>query len=39
MFKQIIADNQSKIENISLVTRDYVFYDDLLVLNKIVSFV
>lgn len=39
MFKQIIVDNQSKIEKLSLIEREYVFYDDLLKLNKIVSFV
>ncbi len=39
MFKQIIVDNQSKIEKLSIIERDYDFYDDLLKLNKIVSFV
>lgn len=39
MFKQIIIDNQSKIERLQVLERDYVFYDDLLKLNKIVSFV
>lgn len=39
MFKQIIVDNQSKIEKLTIVERDYIFYDDLLKLNKIVSFV
>ena len=39
MFKQIILDNQSKIERLHVLERDYIFYDDLLKLNKIVSFV
>lgn len=39
MFTQIIVDNQSKIENLKIFEREYIFYDDLLNLNKIVSFV
>lgn len=39
MFKQVILYNQNLIKNISTIKRDYVFYDDLITLNKIVSFV
>lgn len=39
MFTQIIVDNQSKIENLKIFEREYYFYDDLMKLNKIVSFV
>lgn len=38
-FKQEILNNQDFIENIEVKKRDYHFYDDLLSLNKIVSFV
>ncbi|MFA5917626.1 MAG: ATP-binding protein [Candidatus Gracilibacteria bacterium] len=39
MFKEVILYNQNLIKNIQTIKRDYVFYDDLLKLNKIVSFV
>lgn len=39
MFKQIILDNQELIKNIEIIKRDYEFFDDLLLLKKIVSFV
>jgi len=39
MFKEIILYNQNLIKNIKTIKRDYLFYDDLLNLNKIVSFV
>lgn len=39
MFKQVILYNQNLIKNINTLKREYVFYDDLLKLNKIVSFV
>ncbi len=39
MFSQIIKDNQEKIKNIDFKKRDYVFYDELLDLNKIISFI
>lgn len=39
MFKQLILDNQVLIKDINTIKRDYIFYDDLLVLNKIVSFI
>lgn len=39
MFKQIILDNQVLIREIKTFKRDYIFYDDLLILNKIVSFI
>jgi hypothetical protein len=38
MFSQIIKDNQEKIKNLNLKKRDYVFYDEILDLNKIISF-
>lgn len=39
MFKQLILDNQKLISNIKTIKRDYVFFEDLLTLNKIVSFI
>ena len=39
MFKQRILDNQELIKNIKIISRDYEFYNDLLKLNKIVSFI
>jgi hypothetical protein len=39
MFSQIIKDNQEKIKNLNLKKRDYVFYDEILELNKIISFI
>ncbi len=39
MFKQVILNNQNLLKNIDTIKRDYVFYNDLLKLNKIVSFV
>jgi len=39
MFKQIIIDNQDKINNLQIINRDYAFQKELLKLNKIVSFV
>ena len=39
MFKQVILDNQDIIKTIKTIKRDYEFYDDLLKLKKIVSFV
>jgi len=39
MFKQTILDNQNLIKNIEIKKRDYDFFDDLLKLRKIVSFV
>lgn len=39
MFSQIIKDNQEKIQNINFKKRDYVFYDEILDLNKIISFI
>jgi len=39
MFSQIIKDNQEKIKNLNLKKRDYVFYDEILDLNKIISFI
>ena len=39
MFSQIIKDNQEKIKNINLKKRDYIFYDEILKLNKIISFI
>jgi uncharacterized protein len=39
MFKQTILDNQKLIKNINIIKRDYEFYDDLLKINKIVSFI
>ena len=39
MFKQTILDNQNLIKNIEIKKRDYEFFDDLLKLRKIVSFV
>lgn len=39
MFKQIILDNQDLIKNIEVIKRDYEFFDDLLSIKKIVSFV
>ena len=39
MYSQIIKDNQLKLKNLKLKKRDYVFYDEILELNKIVSFI
>jgi len=39
MFKQLIIDNQEIIKNTKIIKRDYERYNDLLNLNKIVSFV
>ena len=39
MFSQIIKDNQEKIKNLTLKNRDYVFYNEILDLNKIISFI
>jgi hypothetical protein len=39
MFTDIILKNQKFIKDIQIIHRDYEFYDDLLKLNKIVSFV
>jgi len=39
MYSQIIKDNQEKLKNINLKKRDYIFYDEILNLNKIVSFI
>lgn len=39
MFSKIIKDNREKIKNLNLKKRDYVFYDELLDLNKIISFI
>lgn len=39
MFKQTILDSQDLIGRIEIIKRDYIFYDDLLTINKIVSFV
>jgi len=39
MFKEKILNSQELIKNIEIIKRDYEFYDDLLKLKKIVSFV
>jgi len=39
MFKQIILNNQELIDKIEIIKRDYDFFEDLLLLKKIVSFV
>lgn len=39
MFKELILKNQSMIKQMNIISRDYEFYDDLLKLNKIVSFI
>ena len=39
MFTQIIKDNQEKLKNLKIKKRDYVFFDEILSLNKIVSFI
>jgi len=39
MFIQLIKDNQEKLKNLNLKKRDYIFYDEILKLNKIVSFI
>ena len=39
MFTQIIKDNQEKLKNLKIQKRDYVFFDEILSLNKIVSFI
>lgn len=39
MFKEAILKNQNFIKELKIINRDYEFYDDLLTLNKIVSFV
>ena len=39
MYSQIIKDNQEKLKNLNLKKRDYVFYDEILNLNKIISFI
>ena len=39
MFKQTILDNQELLKHIQIKKRDYVFYEDLLKIKKIVSFV
>jgi hypothetical protein len=39
MFKETILRNQNFIKELEIINRDYEFYDDLLTLNKIVSFV
>jgi len=39
MYKNLILDNQDLIKNIKTIKRDYEFYNDILSLHKIVSFV
>lgn len=39
MYSQIIKDNQEKLKNLKLKKRDYIFYDEILNLNKIISFI
>ncbi len=39
MYSQLIKDNQEKIKNINLKPRDYIFFDEILNLNKIISFI
>lgn len=39
MFKEIIADGQNKLRNLEVKSRNYVFDEDLLNLNKIISFI
>jgi len=39
MFTQIIKDNQERLKNLKFKKRDYIFLDELLKLNKIISFV
>jgi len=39
VYSQLIKDNQEKIKILSLKKRNYIFYDEILKLNKIVSFI
>lgn len=39
MFKKLILDNQERIKNISLIKRNIYFNEEILNLNKIISFV
>lgn len=39
MFSQIIKDNQERIKNLKIIKRNYYFSNDILKLNKIVSFI
>ena len=39
MYSQIIKDNQEKLKNLKLKKRDYIFYDEILNLDKIISFI
>jgi hypothetical protein len=39
MYSQIIKDNQEKLKNLKFKKRDYIFYDEILDLNKIISFI
>jgi len=39
MYSQIIKDNQEKLKNLKFKKRDYIFYDEILNLNKIISFI
>lgn len=39
MISQIIKDNQEKLKNLKLKKRDYIFYDEILDLHKIISFI
>ena len=39
MFLKLIKENQERLKKIDFKPRDYAFYDDLLKLNKIITFV
>jgi predicted AAA+ superfamily ATPase len=39
MFSQLIKNNQEKFKELSLKKRDYTFHDEILNLNKIISFI
>jgi hypothetical protein len=39
MFQKLIKDNQEKLRYLQLKKRNYTFFDEILKLNKIVSFI
>lgn len=39
MFSQLIKDNQEKFKELNLKKRDYIFHEEILNLNKIISFI